>query len=147
MNSIRATFRSSNSSHSSLSRLPIDELVASVNPLAQWMKAIPANDKREGQHCRIELGPSTPWHIQQQALTITAPCPACGRAIYPFRRRKARSGRLIASGTVYLSVSCPISVSIKCSRGGAARLATDAIERLIAASEKRAATEQAALDL
>jgi hypothetical protein len=58
-------------------------------------------------------------------LTLTAPCVACGRTIYPIRARKV-TGR----PSLYLAVACELTAGFGCARGRAAHLE---YERIVAA--------------
>lgn len=72
---------------------------------------------------RIELHGWTPAPIVRQALDFEMPCVACGRAIHPFRQRGE-------NGHIFYAATCPLTVNIGCSRGGAAR---DEYRRVVAA--------------
>jgi hypothetical protein len=86
-----------------------------------------------GKHRRLELASTCPADLRGLALQVVVPCAACGASINPLSRR-APSGRGEDVGHVYLSVACPLEVRIGCSRGRAAKVATDAIARALEAA-------------
>lgn len=95
-----------------------------------WLRAIPAKDVRAGKHARLELASNTPGAVKWDAIQLYEACVSCGRHVYVFRTRASARGRNNASG-IYLAVTCPLDVSVGCSRGRKAAEAYDAIERLI----------------
>lgn len=63
--------------------------------------------------------------IERQLLALTMPCVACEREMHPIRERHGRPG-------LYYAATCPLDVSMPCSRGAAAR---DEYERVKKAVE------------
>jgi hypothetical protein len=73
------------------------------------------------KHPRIRIEwKSMPPMLRQMALAATMPCVSCGQPINFIRSRNAESKRS-TSGHLYYACSCPLSVSIGCSRGAAAK--------------------------
>lgn len=72
------------------------------------------------KHPRVRIEWKTiPPLLLAQALAATMPCVACGSSIAFVRQRKT-SGRG-STGRFYYAPTCPLTVSIGCSRGAAAR--------------------------
>ena len=82
----------------------------------------PAHDTRGGRN-RLEVSRWMPLEMLGRALLFRGPCAKCARTIRVFRPR-------VAGGGVYLAVTCPLDVSIPCSRGGASTAAYQAIAAL-----------------
>lgn len=68
---------------------------------------------------RIELR-RVPVDLAGEFLAATMPCVCCGNTIHPIRHRAAPTKRG-AAGNLYYAPSCPLSVSVGCSRGSEAR--------------------------
>lgn len=62
---------------------------------------------------RIEIWSWIPPEVKRQALAFVMPCVACGAPIHPFRQRE--------NGHLYYAATCPWTVTLRCSRGKAAR--------------------------
>jgi hypothetical protein len=65
---------------------------------------------------RLEVDPPTPA-AGRVLLLVTMPCVSCGATISPIRQRAARTRD---RGHFYFAPTCPLSVSLGCSRGRAA---------------------------
>jgi hypothetical protein len=108
----------------------------SLPQTAWWSHVAPALQAEQGaalasgrRHRRIELL-TAPFSNEQLArlLLLQLPCASCGAAMFPFRRRRGRSaGRAKRPGRLFVTVACPIGVSVACSRGRAASDATEAL--------------------
>lgn len=69
----------------------------------------------DGPRFRLELRGCSA-DVEEAALQLKAGCIACENTIYPFRKRATRGG------SVYLAVTCPLSICVGCSRSHAATL-------------------------
>ena len=74
-----------------------------------------------GRHTRLELR-DVPASLAADALTIHAPCVACGALVQPVRSRRPPGNKRRDNPTaaLYLAVTCTLAQRLGCSRGKAA---------------------------
>jgi len=100
---------------------------------------------RDGGHShprnRIEIKSRTPHQTKLKLLAVECPCVACGRMIFPIRRR-SRGGRVASLGHLYFACACDLDTNKGCSRGRAAQVEYD---KIVEAVEDYEATQQPSL--
>jgi hypothetical protein len=91
-----------------------------------------AGDKVGGRsRVRIELSSRTPPDLVREALAFTMPCVACGKDIFPFRKRNADSKRSQhTKDNIYFAAACPLRVNVGCSRSAEARTEYESVRRI-----------------
>lgn len=96
--------------------------------LARWLRVQPAEPGR----VRLELK-AVPADAASWLLALLVGCCACARLIHPVRQRRHPGNKRDAKvgHSYYLSVACPLSVSVGCSRGPEAKAAYVAIQEAL----------------